>query len=682
MQIEKHISYQIERQFPALYRENGRELVDFVKAYYDFLERQPNQSTYNSRRLFEYRDVDNTLDQLVLFFKNKFMNDLPYDEKTVRMTIKRILSLYRRKGNKESIELFFKMFYDEKVKIYYPAAAILKPSDSRWETQKYLQLFPESPFAFRDIVNQRIFGTVSKAEAIVEKAFFILVNGTFTPILFINNIRGRFTGFDTVVYKEDITKKVGTVYGSMDSLEIIDDPEFVPTSGNDIGDTLTIQDENGTGGKLLVSSVSETFSGEIRYRLIDGGWGYSKENTLLLVSNQIIFLNEETPQQFSTFDIIQDQFGNFGTVIGQKENILGVRLVGSQEFTTSSVLRDANNDVIDYFELIAKNATSPGPLFPEASNTEVDYAVVVNELDNTEILSIISDDISDFLAVTLNSLNFNDPPALTSMSGTDPVNLTTRLEDAFTTDDYEIGRIVNFKNINPGSNYVNDVFAVIYDPLVANINRYDQIVTYTGALSNLFNIGDEIEQGAVKAKIVNIVGNNLFVRPYSLIGIQGGLTFTHKGTLYNIRSISIDYSSTIAGNNATMNTLTDFAIGKITGVKVVNSGYGYIDQAIVTLLDDLNRPAVKARISARGQGETSGAWISYNSHIGNEFGKVLQDSFYYQDYSYEIQSKLGINTYEKPYKDIVHVSGTKLFGKFDFEDIIEPKTKISLTIED
>jgi hypothetical protein len=61
---------------------------------------------------------------------------------------------------------------------------------------------------------------------------------------------------------------------------------------------------------------------------------------------------------------------------------------------------------------------------------------------------------------------------------------------------------------------------------------------------------------------------------------------------------------------------------------------------------------------------------------------VLQDSYYYQDYSYEIQSKLGINNYEKVYKDIIHVSGTKLFGKFDFEDVIPPNTKISLTVED
>jgi len=681
MQIEKYISYQIERQFPALYRENGREMVDFVKAYYDFLERQPNQSTYNSRRLFEYRDIDNTLEQLVLFFKNTFMNDLPYNEETVRMTIKRVLSLYRRKGNKESIELFFRMFYDEKVKIYYPSVAILKPSDSKWETQKYLQLFPESPFKFRDIVNQRIFGTVSKAEAVVEKAFFILVNGTFTPVIFINNIRGNFTGFDTIVYKENITNVVGTVYGSMDSLEIVDDATFAPTSGNVVGDILTIQNVNGTGGKLIVENVSETFSGEVRYRLIDGGWGYSRENTLLLVSNQILIFETGSTKTFEPFDPLQDQFGNSGIVIGQKENVLGVRLNSDQEFISTSIIRDANNNVVDYAELIAKNDSSPGPLLPEASNTEIDIAVTINELDNIENLTLINDTISNFLSVSLNASNYNDPPALKPMSGTfDPVDINTRLENAFSLESIEIGRIVSFKNLNPGFDYVNDVFALVYDPLVAGINKFDQIVSFSGN-GGLFNIGDIIEQGGTAAKITKIDGNNLFVRPYSLIGIQPGLTFTHKGTLYNISNVAVDYSSEVSGNNAIVTTTTDFAVGKITGVKVINSGYGYVDQAVVTLIDSNNRPAVKARISARGQGKTEGAWISYSSHIGPEFGKVLQDSYYYQNYSYEIQSKLGINSYEKVYKDIIHVSGTKMFGKFDFEDIIPPNTKISLTVE-
>jgi hypothetical protein len=680
MLVEKYISYQIERQFPALYREHGRELVDFVKSYYDFLERSPNQSTYNSRRLFEYRDIDNTLDQLLVFFKNKFMNDLPYNEETVRMTIKRILSLYRRKGNKESIELFFKMFYDEKVKIYYPSTAILKPSDSKWETQKYIQLFPASPFVFRDIINQRIFGTISKAEAIVEKAFFMIINGTFIPIIFINSIEGKFVGFDTITYKDDVTKEIGVVYGSMDSLEIINDASFVPTTGHNVGDILTIQSDYGFGGKVLVSGVTKTFSGEVRYIIEDGGWGYSKEHTRLLVSNQILVLNN--PRIFNTFDTLVDQFGNSGIVIGQKQNILGVRLNPGKEFTTSSIIRDANNNIVSYSEIVPKNDTSPGPLLQEASNNQINIAVSVDELDDTQILTTINDLISDFLNVPLNASNYNNPPALKPMSGSvNPVNINTALKDAFSLDELTIGRIVSFKNINPGYNYINDVFAIAYDPIVANILRYDQIVTFDGS-NTLFNIGDIIEQGATKAKILHISGNNLFVRPYSIIGILPGLTFTHKGSLYNILNVTTDYSSKVAGNNAKITTITNFASGKITNVKVINSGYGYLHGSVVTLLDKTNKPAAKAKISARGQGETEGSWISYNSHIGTKYGKVIQDSYYYQDYSYEIRSKIGINIYEKTYKDIVHVSGTKIFGKFDFEDVIEENTRIGLTIED
>ena len=36
--ITKTISHIIESQFPAYYREQGAELVAFIKAYYEFLE--------------------------------------------------------------------------------------------------------------------------------------------------------------------------------------------------------------------------------------------------------------------------------------------------------------------------------------------------------------------------------------------------------------------------------------------------------------------------------------------------------------------------------------------------------------------------------------------------------------------------------------------------------------------
>ena len=54
MEIEKSIRYKIEQQFPAIFRENGPELVQLVKDYYKFMETETNMSLYNSRRLYEY----------------------------------------------------------------------------------------------------------------------------------------------------------------------------------------------------------------------------------------------------------------------------------------------------------------------------------------------------------------------------------------------------------------------------------------------------------------------------------------------------------------------------------------------------------------------------------------------------------------------------------------------------
>jgi hypothetical protein len=178
MQIDKFIAYQIETQFPALYRESGQEMISLVKAYYEFLEKTSNQATYNSRRLFEYRDIDYTLNELLIFFKNKYLKDLPLNENTLRLTLKRILNLYRRKGSQEGIELFFQMFFDEKVKVYYPSTDILKPSDSVWSTEKYIQFYPMNPFSLRGLLNKEIIGSGSNATAIVENAFYIIINGS------------------------------------------------------------------------------------------------------------------------------------------------------------------------------------------------------------------------------------------------------------------------------------------------------------------------------------------------------------------------------------------------------------------------------------------------------------------------------------------------------------------------
>lgn len=692
MNIEKFISYQIEKQFPGIFREDGRELVELVKYYYRFLEENSKQSVYNNRRIFEYRDIDNTLGTMVVYFKNKYMKDLPLDDTNTKFIVKNILDLYRRKGTPEGVELFFRMFYNETVDIYYPAEAMLKPSASSWNEGAFLQLYPADPTSLNTILGKTVFGSASKAEAVVDKILFILVNNNLLPVLYLSSVRGTFVGFDDIIcnINNELTN-FGKVYGSLTTIEIISNDERA-TPGHSIGDILSVQFAGARGGKVIVTDVTQNITGEITYTIDEPGFGFTKQNTHLYVSNQIIFSNDLT-SQLTPLEFIEDQYGNRGMVIGGNENIVGIRMNEGDEFYANSVItttRTSNNNIVIvnatedpftslypvfYFDsIVPKNDTSPGPLFPETPNTEI-LSVKLNELDNAETVSLITDQISNYLSVRLDAADFSDPPALVPMSGTtSPITINTPLNVAFDLTPFEIGSIKKFNNVKPGINYINKVFALPYDPIMANFDVYNQIITLE-TITPTFTIGSIVTQGSITGKIVGISGNTLRVLPYSYYGFRK-LPITYNGLTFNVSSISRDYTSRRFGYNANITAVTEFAVGRILAVKVTNSGYGYADEEEVTLLDGTGATVAVGIAGARGQGIIEGRWSSKESHIGFQDGKVLQDSDYYQEFSYLISSRIDINTYKNTLTEISHLAGTKMFGEFLLKDSVDVSSNI------
>jgi hypothetical protein len=66
--IDYKISQYVENQFPEFYREEGQNFIAFMKAYYEWLE-LPENTTYKTKHLLEWADVDKTIDQFILYFK-------------------------------------------------------------------------------------------------------------------------------------------------------------------------------------------------------------------------------------------------------------------------------------------------------------------------------------------------------------------------------------------------------------------------------------------------------------------------------------------------------------------------------------------------------------------------------------------------------------------------------------
>jgi hypothetical protein len=539
-------------------------------------------------------------------------------------------------------------------------------------------------YSYSDVINKNIRGAVSGAKAVVDKINFILLNRTILPIVYINNPKGQFQKYDDIVAKingEEVS--FGRVNGSLSDIEI--DTQYGGTEGNSVGQLYNVESDLGVAGKVIVTEVSDIGKGEIIYNLTDGGWGYTIAGTSLLVSDQVIVL-PNPDLDFVIGETLTDTASNVGTVTGQNANAVGVRMNPGDNFDISREIgtndRAINFNLSGVLTVSAKNSTSPGPILPENNTPATD--VQVGSLSNIETVNLITDIIGDFTNVLINSTNYNTvPPALQPMSGTaDPVTLATPINQAFGLQAFEMGTINEFININPGEDYTNDAFAIIRDYTTNIFDRFEQIISFT-TFGSGFSVGDTITQ-AVSGVSGIITGVNsqksyLNVRAYSYYGFDNTNVITHKGNNYTPLVVYRDYDSEKAGENADIETETFFTRGRITAVDVYNSGLGYVDNESVFITDDAGVIQAKGTASARTQGTTSGFWAEKNSHLNgyeqNQAGTLkyfdasmrLQDSDYYQEYSYEIQSVVSRETYEEPLRNIVHLAGTKMFDKFSWQ---------------
>lgn len=189
--FEKKISSLIEMQFPAVHREEAPFLVAFIKAYYQWMESQ-NETAYHTRRLYEYRDVDLTFDEFLVFFKEKYLKNINIKTVTsIRTLIKHSLDIYRSKGTERALELLFRAVFGVDIRIYYPYTDIFRPSDGVWKIPQYIEV------AIKDtnhmLQGKQIVGLISGATAFVDNVIRRSIeNMGFVDVLYISSIKGVF----------------------------------------------------------------------------------------------------------------------------------------------------------------------------------------------------------------------------------------------------------------------------------------------------------------------------------------------------------------------------------------------------------------------------------------------------------------------------------------------------------
>ena len=302
--IEKLISPLVENQFPSFYKEEGPQFIAFVKAYYEWME-QTGNITNMTRSLPEFRDIDSTLEEFVVQFKEKYLKNIQFDTATnKRLLVKNSLDLYRSKGTERSIDLFFKLVYGTEAEVKYPGENILRASDGVWQKPEYLEVTYNSYNI--DYVGKQIIGALSGAKAFVEKYIRRRVDRGYVNLLYISGVEGQFRNGEVIGINVDNTpdytkSKRAQLIGSIDRVTIIDKGQ-----GFAVGDIVSFQgSQRGLGGLARVTKVSEA-TGLVDFIFVDGGYGYTL-NATSLISEKVLSLgtitaNVESSQYFRLFE--------------------------------------------------------------------------------------------------------------------------------------------------------------------------------------------------------------------------------------------------------------------------------------------------------------------------------------------------------------------------------------------
>lgn len=339
------VSNFIKDQFPEAFQDNNGILVDFVLAYYEWLE-TTDQTTKVLRQLQSNRDIDTSVEKFIVNFKNTFLNNTPLDTYSdVRFLIKHASDLYQSKGTPRSINLLIKMLYGQEASIFLPSERILKPSDSTWRRPLYLEL-SNSPRS-KLLAGKFVTGATTGASGFVESIVTKTVAKKRITIAYLSSVTSDFE-FGELITDDGNLENAPVVIGSLSSVSIENGGQ-----GNKIGDIFNIISPVGRAGKAKVVSITNE-AGRVNFTLSNGGYGYTVSNTFTdtLSSNATFVINNVNNSNsdidfFYQFEPVQQPIQTI-TIAG-----VGSNSTARAEYLNEFLVQATNSSYVNNFLVIS-----------------------------------------------------------------------------------------------------------------------------------------------------------------------------------------------------------------------------------------------------------------------------------------------------------------------------------------
>jgi len=649
----------------------------------------------NINQLLEYANVDETLDEFFIQFRNAFLDAIPNEldnSLDKRKFTKRVIDLYRAKGTKKAHEIFFKALFNQTPEIYYPNRDMLRVSDGKWSVDSILKVTLISPsdgdtgnLVGQTITQQTVVGNtvIQEATAVVDLVTKQTVNNQEVSTLFINS--GSITGtfLSSTGDNFDLEDDSGILL--LETGDEIDQEAQVLLTGVDNTDPdviITCAIDKVLDNVTVTQSGSYYTTNEV----------ITVDNSTSVGSNASITVRDV---QGSIIDSIKVESGGSGYVIG--DNVVvdntsaggtgldaEVRVVnGGFTLETSDdsdrlineegdiiIMEDQTNSGLgDITDILITNKGQ--------GYTTVPTLTVSSTTGTSASLFAVSNNAGRMLDVNIldHGFRYETAPILTPKLHMQIENLSSS---------FTVGETIT---MNAVYDLNLEQFDTREDRVVLEPNRPSEILLESddGGIqledeSGLF-ITQDYERAVSKKSILG-------TSPIEFLKAEDGdyliaETLVQDDTLFDI----------IAEDNDTLITES-----LSTATAVIESYDG--DRNILTLTSVDGTFLVGQTITGNTSGETatvvlanqasltstvgttvtsSGEFVNVDGHV-SELTKKIQDSFYYQDYAYVIKVGEAITSWRDDLKRSIHPAGFNVFGEVSIRTSVNAQIKKGFTL--
>ena len=292
----------------------------------------------------------------------------------------------------------------------------------------------------------------------------------------------------------------------------------------------------------------------------------------------------------------------------------------------------------------------------------------------------------------------------TNTGGTGLVVEVTGIKNTYDIGGYTVGEISEITILNRGEDYFAAPILSLTDTVISSIGALtDKLITITNPGDD-YAVGDALvfSAGSAAGIVASVVPsvdtsefafedgfnltlegeNGILINDDPLVDGLGPISrieLTDFGTGYTNLTLPTITVTSGTGSSAALTptgiqgesgsvsveSSSGLGLGSIREIEIDNFGVAYEQPVTATVSGSGTDAELEVLVSGIGIG--SGQFLTTDGLVGR---RIIQDSLFFQDFSYVIRSGLGFNTYRSIIKDVLHPAGTEFFGEILISSLI------------